>query len=244
LINVFWLEQSIDEVAPGDDWLSAGEKARLADLRFERRRADWRLGRWTAKRAVSLYLKEPCRLAEIEIRAADCGAPEVFVRGEPPGLAISLSHRSGIAANAVSAGAASLGCDLEAVEKRSDGFVADFFTEHERAVVMRLSGEARMGAVALIWSAKESALKALREGLRMDTLVLDVTAEPAADPTAWQPLHVRFGAETFHGWWRCHGDVVRTIVSAPPPKPPVAWSDYTDRADVSTFDRLSLVTRT
>ena len=40
------------DVPDGDDWLGPDERAVLAGLRFSRRRADWRLGRFAAKRLL------------------------------------------------------------------------------------------------------------------------------------------------------------------------------------------------
>ena len=62
-----------------------------------------------------------------------------------------------------------MGCDLEMIEPRSDAFVADYFTVEEQALVARASAADRSRLLALLWSAKESALKALRAGLRLDT---------------------------------------------------------------------------
>ena len=59
VMDVYWLEQSEADVPTADDWLSENEVARLNSLRVAKRRADWRLGRWTAKCAVAASLKLP-----------------------------------------------------------------------------------------------------------------------------------------------------------------------------------------
>ena len=51
-MNVYWLEQTEEDLPAEDDWLNASEMARLSGMRFPKRRVDWRLGRWTAKRAL------------------------------------------------------------------------------------------------------------------------------------------------------------------------------------------------
>ena len=71
------------EVPPDDDWLTGGERAVLAGLAVAKRRADWRLGRWTAKSLLAAVLDVP--LDRVEVRAADDGAPDVFVDGAAPG---------------------------------------------------------------------------------------------------------------------------------------------------------------
>src|SRR5271166_1659982 len=99
-MNVHWLEQTEADVPADNDWLSAPEAVRLNAMRIAKRRADWRLGRWTAKRALSVILDLPAYplFRKIEIRAAASGAPEAFFDNRPAALTISLSHRAGIAA--------------------------------------------------------------------------------------------------------------------------------------------------
>ena len=46
-----WLTACAADVPAGDAWLSAAERHVQSGLRIEKRRADWRLGRWTAKQA-------------------------------------------------------------------------------------------------------------------------------------------------------------------------------------------------
>jgi 4'-phosphopantetheinyl transferase len=167
-MNVYWLEQSEADVPVENSWLSVNEAATLASMRFPKRRTDWRLGRWTAKRAVSVCLELPPHpqvFKKIEIRPAPSGAPEVFFAHQPAGVTISLTHREGVAACAVAMSNAELGCDLEIAEPRSDAFIADYFTIEEQALIARASAADRPRLLALFWSAKESALKALHEGL-------------------------------------------------------------------------------
>src|SRR5271157_882648 len=85
-------EQAEGNVPAENDWLSASEAVRLNAMRFAKRRADWRLGRWTAKRAVAAYLDvpgHPQALANIEVHAAPSGAPEVFILNTAAPAAIS-----------------------------------------------------------------------------------------------------------------------------------------------------------
>src|SRR5581483_5843831 len=122
-------------------------------LRFPKRRAAWRLGRWTAKNAAAAYLKfsdEKHALAAIEIRAAESGAPEVFVRDDPAQVGISISHRSGRAACAVGRiSEGTIGCDLEVSETHSPAFINDYFTIEEQRVVAELAPHYRSAVVTL-----------------------------------------------------------------------------------------------
>jgi 4'-phosphopantetheinyl transferase len=220
--TVGWLSCSQADVPDGDGWLSPREQATLAALRLERRRMDWRLGRWTAKHAVraSLGPCAPGALDAVEIIAAPDGAPEAFVTGRAAPLALSLSHRHDVAVCAVAPSKTAIGCDIEAIEARSDAFVADWFTEEERAAVQAWPLPSRALVITLVWSGKESALKALREGLRLDTrdVVVRFGVSPGRDGLRWESFAVvgPGGLPCFAGRWRRHIGHVLTVVAPAP----------------------------
>jgi 4'-phosphopantetheinyl transferase len=85
-MDVFWLEQRMAETPASDEWLSPWEASRLHALKIQKRRADWRLGRWTAKCPVAGLLEISEDLASIEISADARGAPTVLVSGEALGI--------------------------------------------------------------------------------------------------------------------------------------------------------------
>lgn len=220
-MNIHWLEQSEADVPAQNQWLNANEILRLNAMRVPKRRTDWRLGRWTAKHAVAACLNlptEPSSLVDIEIRPASSGAPEVFFQHRRAEIAISLSHSSGTALCTLAPPGINFGCDLETVEPRSDGFIADYFTDDERELILRSPMQERSLLLALLWSAKESALKALRVGLRFDTRCMSVSPVDAWELTnnldAWRSLRIRYsGGTVFHGCWRVQDHLVRTVVS-------------------------------
>lgn len=224
MINVYWLQQDGSDVPADNGWLSPAEAAQLTTMRFAKRRADWRLGRWTAKRAIAAYLKFGGNLRAIELRAASDGAPEAYLSDEPALLSLSLSHSGGTAFCSVAPSGVALGCDLETVEPRSDDFLADYFTAEEQAFIARAPTAERSRLLALLWGAKESALKALRTGLRLDTRSVVASPADALSPVIgeWRLLRVRCtGGSVFDGWWRQDGARVRTLVAAPSPALPV-----------------------
>jgi 4'-phosphopantetheinyl transferase len=154
----------------------------------------------------------------IQIIAAEDGAPEAFVDDEKLDSSLSISHREDVAACAI-AQRARVGCDLEAVEPRSKRFVEDFFTARERAWVEQTPYPLHDRHVALTWSAKESALKLLRVGLRRDTRRVEVDIEePKSAVEGWHRLSVAVSPEirSLTGRWRQDADVVLTVVSEDP----------------------------
>src|SRR5262245_23332046 len=129
-MNVYWLEQTLADVPQDDDWLSPAEAVRFSQMLVRKRRDDCRLGRWTAKRALAATLGLPVHprvLAEIEIRAAQSGAPEAFIHDRPADATVSLSHRDGVGLCVVVRAGVALGCDLEVIEPHSGAFIADYF---------------------------------------------------------------------------------------------------------------------
>ncbi len=232
-MDTYWLEQKQTDVPAENDWLSASEQAHLARILVAKRRGDWRLGRWTGKRALAAYLQLPAArqgLANVEIRPALSGAPDVFLANAPASATISLSHCNGAALCAVAPAGVALGCDLEAIEARSEAFIADYFTADEQAVLRQAGVEHRSRFATLLWSAKESAAKALRAGLRLDTRWLAASLDDArrfdGDDTSWRPLHVRYiKGQVFHGWWQQNGNFLRTLVASPRPWPPILLAE-------------------
>ena len=88
-----WLTRSQADVPTDDGWLGAREVEVLAGLRFEKRRADWRLGRFASKAAVAIWLGVPP--GRVEVAAAPDGAPEAWLDGRRGPASLSLSHRAG-----------------------------------------------------------------------------------------------------------------------------------------------------
>jgi 4'-phosphopantetheinyl transferase len=217
-----WLSQGVADAAPGEAWLSPREAAQ-ALLRFPKRSDAFRLGRWTAKKALALSLGRdaaPEALRSIEIGRAADGAPLPLVDGRPAAASLSLTGRADQAVALVGPSGIGLGCDLEVVEPRSAAFVADYLTAAERRLVNAARGGGAGDLVAnVVWSAKESALKILRTGLRRDTRSLEVSLAAGSD--GWASMSIRAAeGRAFPGWWRRFGAFVLTVAGTRPFPPP------------------------
>ena len=217
----WWLDRWLADVPPGDDWLSPRERDVLVGLRIAKRRADWRLGRWTAKAAVAARLD--VAVARVEVLAAPDGAPEALLDGAPAPLSRSISHRAGRALAVVANAGIAVGCDLEVVEPRSAAFIADWLGTAEQELLAAAAGGERDRLANLVWTAKEAAAKARREGLRLDVrqAVADL-GDAAGAATAWRPLQIRWadGAGATDGWWREEPGWVMAIAEARSDAPP------------------------
>jgi len=221
-----WLTRGEADLPSGTDWLTEAERGYAERQRFRKRRIEFLIARFTAKSAIAGLLGRPAEIAElarIEIRHEPTGAPYLCVDGQRPPLSMSLTDRAGWAVCLLLEGTARVGCDLELVEPRSAGFVADWFTPAEREYVAA-TGQTDLVA-NLIWSAKESALKVLRTGLRRDTRSVEVTvAAPGAD--GWGELTVlSVDGGRLAGWWRREGRFLLTVAIATAGPPPVALDD-------------------
>ncbi len=203
------------EVPEASDWLTDAELARLMAYRVPGRRADWRIGRWAAKRAVALALSAAGREVGpdmVEVLPADDGAPEprIVAADEFIAMAVSISHSGGNGLAAARLGGGELGVDLETIEPRSERFIDDYFTPAEAARVRAAAPGERPLFANLTWAAKEAALKALRTGLRLDTRAVVVEEIGADDFIVQVP-----GGARWHGAWSEAAGQVRTLVWGP-----------------------------
>jgi 4'-phosphopantetheinyl transferase len=221
-----WLSQRLAEVPSGNEWLGENERRVLAGLRMERRRADWRLGRWTAKAALGGWLQvAPGR---IEVLAAADGAPEAWLDDKRMPLSVSLSHRGGRALAAVGRSPQIAGCDLELVEPRSDAFVREWLALEEQRVIFSCAEGQRALLANMIWTAKEAAAKVRREGLRLDVRRAVVRADTGGQPDRWRELRVDWddGEGATAGWWRAEPGWVMVVACEPPSGMPRAISCF------------------
>ncbi len=223
--GVHWVQRRLRDVADGDDWLSADERAVQARLVVPKRRADWRLGRWTAKVALSVALHVEPSL--VSILAAEDGAPEVFVGGLRQAISLSISHRAGVGLAAVGRDVV-VGGDLELIEPRSPAFVSEWFGAREQESIAAARDTQRHHELTcLLWSVKEASAKVLREGLRLDprSASVELTDDgDALDPgSPWLRSSVEWPTEgrVVPGWWRIDGSMVCTIAADRPTGTPI-----------------------
>lgn len=215
--TIHWLTQHLSDVPETNEWLSTSEQDTLDKLKIPKRQMDWRLGRWTAKRLLASHFQTNHDLEDfsrIEIRAASDGAPEVFFKTQPARVSISISHSNGCGFCACSPPKLALGCDVEAVEKRGEAFIEDYLTAEEQDWVFSNPLENHPLLATLLWSAKESTMKALRQGLRLDTRSVEIHLNESSD-NGLSPFTAVFKKkkQTFTGWWRVYDKFVLTVVT-------------------------------
>lgn len=129
----------------------------------------------------------------------------------------SLSHRDDYAFCAVIADPqVKTGVDLEKIEPREKHFLTDYFLPSEQLWVDSSPRNIRNLLTTLIWSAKESVLKALGVGLRWDTRQVEIGPPADSHFTSgeWHEIRVSTPSET-HPWfaWWCQRDEYILTVS-------------------------------
>lgn len=213
---IHWYLSDLKDVPGDSDWLSQKEKQILENLRFLKRRQEWRLGRWAAKTAVKLFNhsnQNPSDL-EIEILVKNTGAPLLLINGKETSLSISISHREQKAVCVLSETATSIGCDLEFIEPRSDEFINDYFTDNEKNHLVQNDNAIKDLISNIIWSAKESVSKVLEVGLNMDTRDVNVSDIEINQSPDWKNFNVTVKKVTpYSGKWIQLENYIMTIAS-------------------------------
>jgi 4'-phosphopantetheinyl transferase len=232
---IYWLIESAQDLAEPPEWfLSQPERERYASFRFDKRRQEWLLGRWTAKRLVqAVLLAQTGQLIPpetIEIANDPDGVPHIRCSVQPVLWHLSLSHAHGYALATL--GQASVGADLEWTEPRADSFINDYFTPAEIGAVQAAWSQLRDLQVTALWSAKEAVLKVLGKGLSVDTRAVEIDLAPFGQPPEqWMAFHIRTSLEPgeLFGWWRQFDGFVLTVASkgtTPPEEQPRVLEEY------------------
>ncbi|MBP6017199.1 MAG: 4'-phosphopantetheinyl transferase superfamily protein [Candidatus Promineofilum sp.] len=220
---------SSGSIAPDSrpEYLNDEETKLWQALRSEKRRRDWLLGRRTAKQLIAGLLHERfdrhLSLGEIMVRPHPDGWPmvELPALDGPAAVTLSISHSHDWAfCVAVEGQNRPLGADIEANERRSAAFAEEYFAPLEIQFLAAAPAEQRDMLTNVIWSGKESALKAIRRGLAEDTRLVSCLPHPLghAQPS-WLPMRVIWNdCETARpqltGYWRPYGDFVLTLAAA------------------------------
>lgn len=196
-------------------WIHPSEKQLYDRFTFDKRRNDWLLGRWTAKNLLQKTWYNGYSLNEIAILPGENRAPFVYLNGQPVSEQISISHSHGMALCATNNTGKPIGCDLEKVENRSPHFLADYFTRIEREILdIKPTSLSEPAYFSLCWSAKEAVMKALRTGLSLHPLKLEIT-QIEESSGLWKNISVQHltDGRRFTGVWKLDLGMVFVLIS-------------------------------
>lgn len=206
MINrIYWLVLNSAALPSVLDWLSAIESEKYNVFRFAKRKREWLLGRWSAKTLLTkTYLHTRItHLSDLSILNDLKSAPYASYAGQRLDGSLSITHRDHLAVAAFCAEPTlSVGIDLEKIERKTQGFMEDYFTENEVSQVLALPQEEQALAASLLWSGREALLKAEGIGLRVDTRDFQLQI-PAVDVPRdrWQPLFIQ-QSPLQSGWYQ------------------------------------------
>ena len=166
--------------------LSAEERSRAGQFRFERDRRRYTARRGILRELIGSYLA--CDPAAVAFVHNAYGKP-ALAQGD---LRFNLSHSHGVALYAFCQGA-DVGCDIE---RRDAKFAAEqiperFFSREEVRVLRSLPVHEQTQGFFNCWTRKEAYIKAVGRGLSIDLDSFDVSLAPD------EPAALRRGCE---GW--------------------------------------------
>ena len=140
-----------------DDALPPHERARAAGFALASRAVQFRLGRTAARTLAAERLGLSATAVPLLVGAD--GAPEVA------GLSVSIAHTGGPAAALAAVADGPVGVDVERVAPRRPDLWTRITRDDERPLLDALGGPTDE-AQTLLWTLKESVLKAQRTGFR------------------------------------------------------------------------------
>jgi 4'-phosphopantetheinyl transferase len=173
--------------------LSEDELARAARQASAQLRGQFIVGRARLRQILARYLAMPPEA--LRFSYGRHGKP--LLSQHRPALSFNLSHSGDLAALAVSRCGA-IGIDVEQLRPVGTDISLRFFTESEKAILARLSGQRWLEAFYRCWTRKEALLKAIGTGLTGGLAVFDVAL--AREATAGR-LHIRGGEPCYSRGW-------------------------------------------
>jgi phosphopantetheinyl transferase len=185
-------------------YFGSGELNEYRRFVVPKRKMEWLASRILIKRLVINSVESTLNLSprSIVIRKKPSGVPFVEFAGIGKVGWLSMSHSNDGVFTAFSInGLHHFGVDLEFIEERSPQLIADYFTESEARWVNASKGEEKKFLVNLIWSAKETYLKAIGKGLQLDTRRVEIKGiNPNCVDTEWCDLDFQANVQETRNW--------------------------------------------
>ncbi len=147
-----WLEK--------DSYLHPQEHEYFNALKFEKRRKDYLLGRYCAKRAIQV-LEQDARPENIFIDHGVFSQPVVINRGN---MQVSIAHSGSFGASVAFSESCPMGIDIERVDINKSDVLESQMTKEETKLI-DLFPFSYQAALTSLWTSKESLSKALKTGL-------------------------------------------------------------------------------
>jgi len=159
--------------------LHPNEVTYYRSLGFQKRKKDFLIGRFAAKRALGHFLAG-CDYSRIDISPGVFQQPIVW---SPfcDRVSVSISHSNGIALALAHSDGHPMGIDAEAIIPSRIDVLASEMTEREKELLDADRAE-RLDCYTHAWTAKEALSKALRCGLACRFEILEISSLKKAGP--------------------------------------------------------------
>ncbi len=138
------------------------EKRYYDGLKFEKRRKDYSLGRYVAKRSVGLFSGEK-DLSRIEIKNGVFNQP-IVKYGNEQNLQVSISHCEHMGAAVAFQEDHPMGIDIERISSKTAKIIESQIDEDEKELIRNRERTPDFMLI-LLWTSKESLSKVLKTGL-------------------------------------------------------------------------------
>jgi phosphopantetheinyl transferase len=187
----------------GTAWLTAAEKETYAELKAERRREEWLIGRRLAKELIfEATTGMPLNASDVEISSRNGlglrTRPRVTIGGRAQFWSLSIAHSDDLVLVALSTyTGVSLGVDVVPVQSWTKASLEIWFTAAERQWMK--TGAARPST---LWAVKEAVYKAVNCGEPFVPQRIEVWPKPGGG----------YGYLR-HGTPPCAGDEIRVVES-------------------------------
>lgn len=153
--------------------LNEQEKFRFQEMRYDRRKTSYLLGRLSAKSALS-SLTGISDVSQIFIDTGVFDFPVVrSSKIETQNLQVSISHCDMIGTSIAFEETHPMGIDLEKIQPQNEDVMQSQLTENEQILLKDLHLNNAIG-YAIIWSVKESLSKVIKTGMMLDFSLLEV----------------------------------------------------------------------
>jgi 4'-phosphopantetheinyl transferase len=224
---IYWMVDEQNKLAGESPptFLHTNETCEFLEIKNLKRRSQWLHGRWTAKNLLQKYHPDcsSSPLSEILIKKSETGAPfAAHPIGRELSGSLSISHKDALAASAlVLESQARIGIDLERIESRMVEYFEAYLTSQELDTLETCRIGDQPLFLTLIWSAKESVLKAIGSRFQEPKdIEINVLLEEAKTDWAHYEILVSLDKKNpliefnWQGWWKVYKKYILTIALA------------------------------
>lgn len=143
--------------------LSSNEQIELESQKYQKRRIEYKLGRYIAKKSVSHFYKDT-KLNQISIERGIFNQPVLYCPNNVKNIQVSISHTNNIAVSIAFPEEHPLGVDIEKVSDTTVEALKAKMLYKEMDLLQSVQMDKNPG-LTMLWTVKESLSKVMKTGL-------------------------------------------------------------------------------